>query len=64
MAKAQLTQAFRKAELGEWLCKPVEQDMFDVSSQEIHPPPPLSSTGGTPGLPQGGGGGEGGGVGE
>ncbi|KAF4518987.1 hypothetical protein B566_EDAN007775 [Ephemera danica] len=37
MAKGQLTQAFRKAELGEWLCKPVEQDMFAVSPKEVHP---------------------------
>jgi hypothetical protein len=43
MAKSQLTQAFRKAELGEWLCKPVEQDMFDISPNEIHPLPVLLS---------------------
>ncbi|XP_059471720.1 double-stranded RNA-specific editase Adar isoform X2 [Neocloeon triangulifer] len=31
MAKKQLFISFRKAELGEWLCKPVEQDMFEVT---------------------------------
>jgi len=35
MAKKQLFMSFRKAELGEWLCKPVEQDMFELSTMEV-----------------------------
>jgi hypothetical protein len=35
MAKKQLFMSFRKAELGEWLCKPVEQDMFELSQFEV-----------------------------
>ncbi|XP_065353126.1 double-stranded RNA-specific editase Adar isoform X2 [Cloeon dipterum] len=36
MAKKQLFISFRKAELGEWLNKPVEQDMFEVSPYEVN----------------------------
>lgn len=35
MAKKQLYMSFRKAELGEWLCKPVEQDMFELARTEL-----------------------------
>ena len=35
-----LVEAFQRAELGDWVKKPIEQDMFRVDPSEPLPPPP------------------------